>query len=189
MHVDAAYGGAAMLAPSARDRFAGIEHADSMIVDPHKWLYAPFDCAALLYRDPQFARTVHTHAASYLDVIHDDTHEWNPSDYAYQLRGSRLAAVVLAGGSGTARTAATECVLAIAPRPTHPRFPPPVGSRTGCRSSCSVELAGPRLTTTPGRRDRWPSRSRRDTALARRTGACPHSAPKRPTSSTILSTC
>jgi aromatic-L-amino-acid decarboxylase len=85
MHVDAAYGGAALLAPSVRDRFAGIEHADSMVVDPHKWLYAPFDCAALLYRDPQFARSVHTQAASYLDVIHDDEREWNPSDYAYQL--------------------------------------------------------------------------------------------------------
>jgi hypothetical protein len=33
--------------------FAGIEHADSLVVDPHKWLYAPFDCAALLYRDPR----------------------------------------------------------------------------------------------------------------------------------------
>src|SRR6185503_587245 len=58
MHVDAAYGGAALLAPSVRGRFAGIEHADSLVIDPHKWLYAPFDCAALLYRDPQFASTV-----------------------------------------------------------------------------------------------------------------------------------
>jgi glutamate/tyrosine decarboxylase-like PLP-dependent enzyme len=85
MHVDAAYGGAALLAPSARGRFAGIEHADSLVIDPHKWLYAPFDCAALMYRDPGFARTVHTQAASYLDVIHDTAGEWNPSDYAYQL--------------------------------------------------------------------------------------------------------
>jgi len=84
MHVDAAYGGAALLAPSVRERFAGIERADSLVIDPHKWLYAPFDCAALLYRDPTFARVVHTQDASYLDVIHDD-HEWNPSDYAYQL--------------------------------------------------------------------------------------------------------
>jgi glutamate/tyrosine decarboxylase-like PLP-dependent enzyme len=56
-----------------------------MVVDPHKWLYAPFDCAALLYRDPAFARVVHTQDASYLDVIHEDAHGWNPSDYAYQL--------------------------------------------------------------------------------------------------------
>ena len=85
MHVDAAYGGAALLAPTVRDRFAGIEHADSLVVDPHKWLFAPFDCAALLYRTPALARAVHTQDASYLDVIHDDPNEWNPTDYAYQL--------------------------------------------------------------------------------------------------------
>ena len=85
MHVDAAYGGAALLAPSVRDRFAGIEHADSLVIDPHKWLYAPFDCAALIYREPAFARRVHTQDASYLDVIHDEADGWNPSDYAYHL--------------------------------------------------------------------------------------------------------
>jgi glutamate/tyrosine decarboxylase-like PLP-dependent enzyme len=83
-HVDAAYGGAAMLAPTARDRFAGIELADSFIVDPHKWLFAPFDCAALLYRRPELARTVHTQDASYLDSIHEPG-AWNPTDYAYHL--------------------------------------------------------------------------------------------------------
>jgi aromatic-L-amino-acid/L-tryptophan decarboxylase len=84
-HVDAAYGGAALLAPSARSRFDGVEGADSLVIDPHKWLFAPFDCAALLYRDPVLARSVHTQDASYLDVIHDDPEEWNPSDYAYHL--------------------------------------------------------------------------------------------------------
>ena len=52
LHVDGAYGGAAMAAPSTRDRLAGIERADSLVVDPHKWLFANYDCAALLYRDP-----------------------------------------------------------------------------------------------------------------------------------------
>jgi glutamate/tyrosine decarboxylase-like PLP-dependent enzyme len=85
MHVDAAYGGAALMAPSVRDRFRGIERADSLVVDPHKWLYAPFDCAALLYRDPALARSVHTQDASYLDVIHEREGEWNPSDYAFHL--------------------------------------------------------------------------------------------------------
>jgi glutamate/tyrosine decarboxylase-like PLP-dependent enzyme len=85
MHVDAAYGGAALLAPSVRERFTGIDSADSLVIDPHKWLYAPFDCAALLYREPHLARAVHTQAASYLDVIHEEPDEWNPSDYAYQL--------------------------------------------------------------------------------------------------------
>ena len=84
-HVDGAYGGAGLFAPSVRRSYDGIEHADSFVVDPHKWLFAPFDCAALLYRDPALARAVHTQDASYLDVIHDKPTEWNPTDYAYHL--------------------------------------------------------------------------------------------------------
>jgi glutamate/tyrosine decarboxylase-like PLP-dependent enzyme len=84
-HVDGAYGGAGLFAPSVRHRYDGIEHADSFIVDPHKWLFAPFDCAALIYRKPALARTVHTQDASYLDVIHDQPSVWNPTDYAYHL--------------------------------------------------------------------------------------------------------
>jgi aromatic-L-amino-acid/L-tryptophan decarboxylase len=84
-HVDGAYGGAGLFAPSVRRAYDGVEHADSFIVDPHKWLFAPFDCAALLYRDPALARSVHRQDASYLDVIHDSPAEWNPTDYAYHL--------------------------------------------------------------------------------------------------------
>lgn len=86
LHVDAAYGGAGLFAPSVRGLFDGIERADSVVVDPHKWLFSPFDCAALLYRDPPAANAVHTQRASYLDAIHDDAKGvWNPSDYAYHL--------------------------------------------------------------------------------------------------------
>ena len=86
MHVDAAYGGAALLATSVRDRLRGIERADSLVIDPHKWLFAPFDCAALIYRLPQLARAVHTQDAGYLDVLHTEAvDEWNPSDYAFHL--------------------------------------------------------------------------------------------------------
>ncbi|GAA2108878.1 aminotransferase class V-fold PLP-dependent enzyme [Kitasatospora saccharophila] len=84
-HVDGAYGGAGLFAPSVRARYDGIEHADSFVVDPHKWLFAPFDCAALLYREPRLARAVHTQDASYLDVLHTEGDEWNPTDYAYHL--------------------------------------------------------------------------------------------------------
>jgi glutamate/tyrosine decarboxylase-like PLP-dependent enzyme len=87
-HVDGAYGGAALAAPSVRHLFDGIERADSFIVDPHKWLFAPFDSCALLYRDPAVARAAHTQHAEYLDVLHaaDATDEpWNPSDYAHHL--------------------------------------------------------------------------------------------------------
>ena len=83
-HVDGAYGGAGLVAPSIRHRYAGVEQADSFIVDPHKWLFAPFDCCALLYRDPALARAAHTQKASYLDVL-NETPEWNPTDYSVGL--------------------------------------------------------------------------------------------------------
>lgn len=86
LHVDGAYGLAALCSDIARERFDGIERADSFGVDPHKWLFAPFDCCALVYRDPMQARRAHTQHAEYLDVLHtDDEHEWNPSDFAHHL--------------------------------------------------------------------------------------------------------
>jgi glutamate/tyrosine decarboxylase-like PLP-dependent enzyme len=108
LHVDAAYGGGALFAPSVRGRFAGIEAADSLVIDPHKWLYAPFDCCALLYRDPTVARAAHAQHAAYLEpmrtpssrgpgITSNDTasaasdlrppaeQEWDPADYAYHL--------------------------------------------------------------------------------------------------------
>jgi glutamate/tyrosine decarboxylase-like PLP-dependent enzyme len=84
LHVDAAYGGAGLAAPSVRHLFDGVEHADSFIVDPHKWLFAPFDSCALIYRDPVQARAAHTQHASYLDPVNIEG-EWNPSDFAIQL--------------------------------------------------------------------------------------------------------
>jgi glutamate/tyrosine decarboxylase-like PLP-dependent enzyme len=83
-HVDGAYGGAGLAAPTVRHLYAGIELADSFIVDPHKWLFAPFDCCALLYREPALARAAHTQKASYLDVLTDGP-EWNPTDYSIGL--------------------------------------------------------------------------------------------------------
>ncbi len=86
MHVDGAYGGAGLAAPSIRHRYTGVEQADSFIVDPHKWLFAPFDSCALLYRDPEIARRAHTQHAEYLDVLHVGAEQpWNPSDYAHHL--------------------------------------------------------------------------------------------------------
>lgn len=84
LHVDGAYGGAGLAAPSVRRLYDGIEAADSFIVDPHKWLFAPFDCCALLYREPALARAAHTQHAAYLDVV-NVRGEWNPSDYAIHL--------------------------------------------------------------------------------------------------------
>ena len=83
-HVDAAYGGAALAVEETRAQFDGIELADSVIIDPHKWLFAPFDCCALLWRDPDQGRNVHAQHAGYLAFL-DAYGDWNPSDFAIHL--------------------------------------------------------------------------------------------------------
>jgi glutamate/tyrosine decarboxylase-like PLP-dependent enzyme len=115
-HVDGAYGGAALAAPSVRAKFAGIEHADSFVVDPHKWLFAPFDCAALVYRDPEEGRAAHAQHASYLEPL-QETGNWNPSDFAVQLtrRARGLPFWFSLATFGTAAySAAIERTLAVA---------------------------------------------------------------------------
>ncbi len=84
-HVDGAYGLAAMLLPELRAQFDGIERADSFIVDPHKWLFAPAGSCALVYRQPGLARKTHTQHGPYIDVLHTDDDAYNPCDLGYQL--------------------------------------------------------------------------------------------------------
>lgn len=83
-HVDGAYGGAGVLLPELHQAYDGLGEADSFVTDPHKWWFAPYDSAALIYREPHLARAVHTQQASYLDVIHT-AEEMNPSDLAFHL--------------------------------------------------------------------------------------------------------
>ena len=85
LHVDGAYGLAAMAVPEMRPLFVGVERADSLIVDPHKWLFAPEGSGAVLYRRPELAAAVHTQHGPYLDVLHGADGGWNPSDYGFQL--------------------------------------------------------------------------------------------------------
>ena len=148
-HVDGAYGGAALFAPSARHRFEGIQRADSLVVDPHKWLFAPFDCASLIYRNPSLARAVHTQDASYLDVIHTDgPEEWNPSDYAYHLtrraRGLAIWFSLAVHGTDAYRDA-VEAGLAIARAAAEL-----IASRDGL-----TLLRPPELSVVLFRRDGW----------------------------------
>ena len=82
-HVDGAYGLAALASPRSKPLFNGVELADSFIVDPHKWLFAPFDACALIYRNPEIARQAHTQHAGYLETL--ESGDWNPSDYAIHL--------------------------------------------------------------------------------------------------------
>jgi glutamate/tyrosine decarboxylase-like PLP-dependent enzyme len=109
-HVDGAYGLAGLCAPSVRSQFVGIELCDSFIVDPHKWLFAPYDACALVYRNPEIARTTHTQHATYLESLHDGS--WSPSDYAIQLtrrtRGLPFWFSLAAAGTDAYRDAVEE---------------------------------------------------------------------------------
>ncbi|MFM8956405.1 MAG: pyridoxal phosphate-dependent decarboxylase family protein [Actinomycetota bacterium] len=89
-HVDGAYGAAALCAKSVRHLFVGIEKVDSFIVDPHKWLFGPYDCCALVYRDVRIGKAAHTQKAEYLDVLIQDAatqidEAYNPADLAHHL--------------------------------------------------------------------------------------------------------
>lgn len=72
-HVDGAYG--ALAAMAVPERFAGLSMADSLSLDPHKWLYQPVDCGCLLYRDPAPARAAFSHSGDYTRVLNDDPME------------------------------------------------------------------------------------------------------------------
>lgn len=73
LHVDAAYAGSAALLPDLRDRFEGWERADSIVVNPHKWLSTPIDCSVLLYRDPEPFRASLALTPEYLRSDEEDS--------------------------------------------------------------------------------------------------------------------
>lgn len=110
-HVDGAYGLAGILSEKTRHLFDGTELADSFIVDPHKWLFAPFDACALVYREPALAAAVHTQHGEYLDTL-TESGEWNPSDYAFNLtrrvRGLPMWFSLATHGVSAYRDAVTE---------------------------------------------------------------------------------
>ncbi|MBO0981221.1 pyridoxal-dependent decarboxylase [Microbacterium sp. SD291] len=113
LHIDGAYGLTAMLAPATRPLFDGVGRADSVIVDPHKWLFAPFDCCALIYRDPENGRRAHTQHAEYLDTLTEGD-DFSPSDYSIQLtrrpRGLPLWFSLATYGVEAYRTAVGETI-------------------------------------------------------------------------------
>lgn len=85
-HVDAAYGGGALAAQSVRHLFNGIERADSITIDPHKWLFSPYDCGAVIYKNMEYAKEAHSQKGSYLEIFKDEgAHGFNPADYQIQL--------------------------------------------------------------------------------------------------------
>ena len=72
LHVDGAMAGSALILPEMRPWFAGIERADSIVINAHKWLGAPFDCSLYYVRDPEHLQRVMSTNPSYLRSTHDD---------------------------------------------------------------------------------------------------------------------
>jgi len=85
LHVDAAYGGFAILTERGRARLAGIEQADSITLDPHKWLYQPYECGCLLVRDGRALRRAFEISSDYLRDAEADEGVVNFADYGLQL--------------------------------------------------------------------------------------------------------
>ena len=88
-HVDAAYGGFAVLDERARRQLAGMERADSVTLDPHKWLYQPYECGCLLVRDGPQLRRAFLITPDYLREAAALDREVNFADLGLQL--SRMA--------------------------------------------------------------------------------------------------
>ncbi|MDQ2984195.1 MAG: aminotransferase class I/II-fold pyridoxal phosphate-dependent enzyme [Actinomycetota bacterium] len=91
LHVDAAYGGFAALTERGRDALAGLELADSVVLDPHKWLYQPFECGCLLVRDGESLRAAFEISPTYLKDSESRGAEVNFSDLGIQLTRSSRA--------------------------------------------------------------------------------------------------
>ncbi len=114
MHVDGAYGGFARLTERGQAALAGIERADSVTLDPHKWLYQPFQCGCVLVRDPRLLRRAFEITPDYLHdaAVHDG--EVNISDLGMELtRGFRALKVwlsVRSFGTGAFRRTIDRCM-------------------------------------------------------------------------------
>jgi aromatic-L-amino-acid decarboxylase len=89
-HVDAAYGGAAILSDRLRPRFRGIERADSITIDPHKWMFLPFESGCVLARDRRQLNASFGEQPAYLKDSADEFAVL-PDFYREGLQGSRRA--------------------------------------------------------------------------------------------------
>jgi len=93
LHADAAYGGPLMLLPEWRARLKGAERADSLVVNPHKWLFTPMDCSVLWTKHPQVLKRAFALTPAYLETAEQDV-ALSQSDYSFQL-GRRFRALKL----------------------------------------------------------------------------------------------
>jgi aromatic-L-amino-acid decarboxylase len=96
LHADGAYGAASVICERGRQKLAGLERADSLSLDPHKWLFQPFECGCVLLRDAAQMKSAFQLMPEYMRDVHRNTAETNPADYGIQLsRGFRALKVWL----------------------------------------------------------------------------------------------
>jgi aromatic-L-amino-acid decarboxylase len=88
MHVDGAYGAAATLCDRGRELLRGLEQADSLSLDPHKWLFQSMECGCVLLRDAAILKSAYRIMPEYLADVHRNVAEVNPCDYGIQLTRS-----------------------------------------------------------------------------------------------------
>ena len=90
MHIDGAYGAAAVISERGRKLLDGIGLADSLSLDPHKWLFQSIECGCVLVRDSALLKSTYRITPEYLAEVHRNQAEVNPCDYGIQLtRGFR----------------------------------------------------------------------------------------------------
>jgi aromatic-L-amino-acid decarboxylase len=96
LHADGAYGAAAVICDRGREKLVGLDRVDSLSLDPHKWLFQPFECGCVLVRDAAQLKTAFQLMPEYMRDVHRNTAEINPADYGIQLsRGFRALKVWL----------------------------------------------------------------------------------------------
>lgn len=94
LHADGAYGAATLICDRGREKLRGLERVDSLSLDPHKWLFQPFECGCVLVRDAAHLRSAFRLMPEYMRDVHRDVTEINPADHGIQLtRGFRALKV------------------------------------------------------------------------------------------------
>ncbi len=116
LHVDGAYGGVLAIVPEFRGILAGVEGADSLVVNPHKWLFTPFDCSAFFIKQPDVLKRAFSLVPEYL-VTREQDDVVNYMDYGVQLgrrfRALKLWMIIRAFGvDGLAERLRQHCALA-----------------------------------------------------------------------------